>query len=133
MPCGFQSSITKTKIHGQSYSNENHENRNIRYSEFPSDSAYGRRPSSRGSHVSVMSVDPIDVIWWRPTILLCIITRNRQINTYNQTQLTKVTDQSINRSAVSGKTLISSTMVTVLLMALPIALNTISFEPFSYS
>lgn len=30
-----------------------------------------------------------------------------------------------------NRTLISSTIVTVLLIALPIALNTISFEPFS--
>lgn len=30
------------------------------------------------------------------------------------------------------KTLINSTIVTVLLIALPIALNTISLEPFSY-
>lgn len=32
--------------------------------------AYGRSPSSSGSHRSVMSVDPIEVFWWRPAILL---------------------------------------------------------------
>lgn len=37
-----------------------------------SDVTYGRRPSSNGSHVSVISVDPIAVFWCRPTILLWI-------------------------------------------------------------
>jgi hypothetical protein len=32
--------------------------------------SYGRRPSSSGSHVSVISVEPMDVFWWRPAILL---------------------------------------------------------------
>lgn len=32
--------------------------------------SYGRRPSSSGSHMSVISVDPMAVFWWRPAILL---------------------------------------------------------------
>jgi len=32
--------------------------------------AYGKSPSSSGSQRSVMSVDPIDVFWWSPAILL---------------------------------------------------------------
>lgn len=57
----------------------------------------GSRPSSKGSQVSVISVDPMEVIWCRPTILL----------------------------------LINSTIMIVLLIALPMALNTISLEPLS--
>ena len=34
---------------------------------------------------------------------------------------------------IREETLINSTIVTVLLIALPIALNTISFDPFSYN
>jgi hypothetical protein len=30
----------------------------------------GSKPSSSGSHISVISVDPVVVFWWRPTILL---------------------------------------------------------------
>lgn len=37
------------------------------------DASYGRSPSSKGSHVSVISVEPIDVIWWRPAIFLWCI------------------------------------------------------------
>jgi hypothetical protein len=48
------------------------------------------RPSSRGSHVSVMSVEVIEVIWWSPWMRLLRI----------------------------------SAMVTVLLMALPMAFRT---------
>jgi len=55
------------------------------------------KPSSRGSHTSVMSVELISVTWWRPGILLLII----------------------------------SAIVTVLLMARPMAFSATSLAPFS--
>lgn len=88
--------------------------------------SYGRRPSSKGSHVSVMSVEPIEVFWWRPTIRLCIY---QQIYCQAQSQSNQVGQH--QQHELLQQTLINSTIVTVLFIALPIALKTISLEPFS--
>lgn len=89
--------------------------------------SYGRRPSSKGSHVSVMSVEPIEVFWWRPTIRLWIYQQ-----TYCQHNLKSNRVVQHQQQELSQQTLISSTIVTVLFIALPIALKTISLEPFSF-
>ena len=117
--------------------------------------SYGSSPSSSGSHVSVISIDPIAEIWWRPTILLCftsIYVRKFVREKYHLHLLLvfvrkelyiklACTSQKLLRSTVTRhnipnnnklSTLINSTIITVLLIALPIALKTMSQELFSF-
>lgn len=92
--------------------------------------SYGSKPSSRGSHVSVMSVE------CRSNGCYLMETNNypMQYNKYTNSCQKKyhyaVENQSVYDKE-AWKTFISSTIVTVLLITISIALNTISDEPFS--
>lgn len=86
--------------------------------------SYGRSPSSSGSHTSVISVEPIAVSWWRPAILRWKRKKKIKTNTF-------ASKQALTTRGKRKPTLINSAIITVLLMALPMAFREISLDPFS--
>lgn len=89
---------------------------------------HGTRPSSSGSQTSVMLIELIAISWCKPGILFCSIDSKVLATFINQKiPIRRYSSRFINRAL----TFSISEIATVLLIACPIAFNTISFAAFS--
>jgi len=90
---------------------------------------YGNKPSSVGSQTSVMLIELIAISWCKPGILFCSM--NYKVSYLYKSQL----DDKYFTKFIRRKTLTFSIseIATVLLIACPIAFNTMSLTLFSWN